>query len=59
MKVPIFQVDAFTDRPFTGNPATVCILPWPQETAWMQSVAREINPSETAFLLWQEDILLP
>jgi PhzF family phenazine biosynthesis protein len=55
MKVPIFQVDAFTDKPFTGNPAAVCILPQPQETAWMQNVAREINLSETAFVLRQED----
>ncbi len=55
MKVPLFQVDAFTDKPFAGNPAAVCLLPQPQETAWMQNVAREMNLSETAFLLRQED----
>jgi PhzF family phenazine biosynthesis protein len=44
-------VDAFTDRPFAGNPAAVCLLeagPWPEET-WMQEVAAELNLSETAF----------
>src|SRR4051794_10090489 len=46
-------VDAFTDRPFSGNPAGVCLLPageWPQE-AWMQCVAAEMRHSETAFAL--------
>jgi PhzF family phenazine biosynthesis protein len=51
----IYQVDAFTDKPFTGNPAAVCVLPEPKEDAWMQNVAREMNLSETAFLLKQED----
>lgn len=55
MGQPIFQVDAFTDRPFTGNPAAVCLLPAPQEEQWMQQVAREINLSETAFLTRQTD----
>jgi PhzF family phenazine biosynthesis protein len=44
-------VDAFTDRPFAGNPAGVCLLEgedWPDET-WMQQVAAELNLSETAF----------
>jgi PhzF family phenazine biosynthesis protein len=44
-------VDAFTDRPFAGNPAAVCLLTgdrWPDET-WMQAVAAEMNLSETAF----------
>lgn len=56
MKVPIFQVDAFTSRPFSGNPAAVCILPQPREAAWMQNVAREMNLSETAFLVPEGDI---
>ncbi|MFJ1608477.1 PhzF family phenazine biosynthesis protein [Streptomyces sp. NPDC088253] len=46
-------VDAFTDRPFAGNPAGVCLLPageWPAD-AWMQRVAAEMNHSETAFAL--------
>jgi PhzF family phenazine biosynthesis protein len=45
------QVDAFTDRPFAGNPAAVCILPAAREPAWMQLVAREMNLAETAFLV--------
>ena len=44
-----FQVDAFTDTPFTGNPAAVVLLDEPREEAWMQSVAAEMNLSETAF----------
>jgi PhzF family phenazine biosynthesis protein len=48
--VKIYQVDAFTDRPFSGNPAGVCILPGPVDPAWMRDVAREMNVSETAFL---------
>jgi PhzF family phenazine biosynthesis protein len=50
MGLPIVQVDAFTDRPFAGNPAAVCILPAPRDERWMQDVAREMNLSETAFL---------
>ena len=50
MKVPIVQVDAFTDRPFAGNPAAVCVLTEPRNESWMQNVAREVNLSETAFL---------
>jgi PhzF family phenazine biosynthesis protein len=51
----ITQVDAFTNTPFTGNPAAVCILPTPKSDDWMQKVAQEMNLSETAFLLKQED----
>ena len=54
MSIPLFQVDAFTATPFAGNPAAVCLLSAPAEAAWMQSVAREMNLSETAFL-HQED----
>lgn len=46
-------VDAFTDRPFTGNPAAVCLLDadsWP-DVDWMQQVAAEMNLAETAFAL--------
>ncbi|NNL64762.1 MAG: PhzF family phenazine biosynthesis protein [Myxococcales bacterium] len=49
----IFQVDAFTDRPFAGNPAAVCPLADAPEEGWMQNVAREMNLSETAFF-WPE-----
>ena len=58
MEVKLFQVDAFTDQPFRGNPAAVCILPESHEghdAAWMQSVASEMNLSETAFLQGVED----
>ncbi len=51
MKIPLYQVDAFTDQPFHGNPAGVCFLSAPRPNQWMQSVAQEINLSETAFLL--------
>jgi PhzF family phenazine biosynthesis protein len=51
----IYQVDAFTDRPFAGNPAGVCILPDYAAVDWMQSVAREMNLSETAFLVRRPD----
>ena len=51
----IFQVDAFTNQPFAGNPAAVCILPQPVEDSWMQNVAKEMNLSETAFLHKQVD----
>ena len=46
----ITQVDAFTDRPFAGNPAAVCVLDAPRPDAWMQSVAQEMNLSALAFL---------
>jgi PhzF family phenazine biosynthesis protein len=52
---PLFQVDAFTDQPFAGNPAAVCILHHPESAAWMQAVASEMNLSETAFLVPQQD----
>ncbi|MEW5960592.1 MAG: PhzF family phenazine biosynthesis protein [Chloroflexota bacterium] len=51
----IIQVDAFTQRPFRGNPAAVCVLPAPAGEAWMQDVAAEMNLSETAFLYPQDD----
>ena len=50
MSLPVFQVDAFTDKPFTGNPAAVVLLERQAETSWMQAVAREMNLSETAFV---------
>lgn len=52
--IPIAQVDAFTDRPFSGNPAAVCMLPEMREDSWLQEVAAEMNLSETAFLVPQE-----
>lgn len=50
MSTPIFQVDAFTDQLFAGNPAAVVLLEQQQESVWMQAVAREMNLSETAFV---------
>ncbi len=55
MSLQIVQVDAFTSRPFTGNPAAVCVLPEPRDAAWMQNVASEMNLAETAFLVPRED----
>lgn len=55
MGLRITQVDAFTDTPFAGNPAAVCLLPAERDEGWMQSVAREMNLSETAFLVRQAD----
>jgi PhzF family phenazine biosynthesis protein len=54
MPLEIVQVDEFTDKPFGRNPAAVCILPAPREEAWMAAVAREMNLSETAYLVPQE-----
>lgn len=54
MNPDLFQVDSFTDQPFAGNPAGVCILPEPQTDIWMTALAREMNLSETAFL-WPEE----
>ena len=57
MGLAIYQVDAFTDRPFAGNPAAVCPLPLPAFPAagWMQAVAAEMNLAETAFLVRRHD----
>jgi PhzF family phenazine biosynthesis protein len=55
MPLTITQVDAFSAKPFAGNSAAVCVLPEAREASWMQSVAREMNLSETAFLLRQSD----
>ena len=55
MKQIIIQVDAFTNTPFKGNPAAVCVLDRIVDESWMQLVAREMNLSETAFAIEQED----
>jgi predicted PhzF superfamily epimerase YddE/YHI9 len=47
----ITVVDAFTSKPFSGNPAAVCVLERPADESWMRHVAREMNLSETAFLV--------
>ena len=64
MAIRIVQVDAFTSRPFAGNPAAVCVFPkapagHPSEhpsEQWMRDVAREMNLSETAFLFQREGV---
>ena len=55
MSIPICQVDAFTAKPFAGNPAGVCILAEVADEKWMQNVAREMNLSETAFICPEAD----
>ncbi len=50
MRIPLYQVDAFADRAFAGNPAAVCLLEdWPEDSL-LQAIAAENNLSETAFL---------
>ncbi len=55
MGTKIYQVDAFTDKPFAGNPAAVCILEKQADATWMQNIAAEMNLSETAFLAPRDD----
>lgn len=51
----LLVVDAFTSRPFAGNPAAVCIVDEERDDAWRQAVAAEMNLSETAFLERRSD----
>jgi PhzF family phenazine biosynthesis protein len=51
----LWLIDAFTTRPFRGNPAGVCLLHDPRPDAWMQALAAEMNQAETAFLLRGDD----
>ena len=67
MALPFLQIDAFTDKPFAGNPAAVVVLPAAtdkaadkaahraNDEAWMRHVAAEMNLSETAFLVKRPD----
>ena len=55
MALQLFHVDAFTDKLFSGNPAAVFILPEPRSPSWMQMAAREMNLSESSFLLKAKD----
>ena len=59
MGLRIVQVDAFSSKPFAGNPAAVCVLAHAADKKWMQAVAREMNLSETAFLFRAGDVLHP
>jgi PhzF family phenazine biosynthesis protein len=51
MQIPYFHVDAFTSRPFGGNPAGVCLLDSWLADDLLQRIAAENNLAETAFLL--------
>jgi PhzF family phenazine biosynthesis protein len=51
----IFTVDSFTDQPFKGNPAAVCLLESPRSDEWMQALASEMRHSETAFVTPREE----
>jgi PhzF family phenazine biosynthesis protein len=51
MKIPLYQIDAFADQPFTGNPAAICPLQTWLDDATMQNMAMENNLSETAFFV--------
>jgi PhzF family phenazine biosynthesis protein len=51
----LLGIDAFTDEPFRGNPAAVCLLDERRDDDWMQSLATEMNLSETAFVLPRDD----
>ncbi len=55
MDDPIYHVDAFTERPFAGNPAAVCLLSSERDDRWLVGVAAEMNLSETAFLVPEPD----
>src|ERR1051326_4445909 len=51
----LFQVDAFTDRAYSGNPAAVCLLTENRPDDWMQTVAAEMNLAETAYVVRGDD----
>jgi PhzF family phenazine biosynthesis protein len=54
MSIPYYQVDTFTSRLFSGNPAGVCLLAdWPSEGI-LQSIATENNLAETAFVVQRD-----
>jgi len=55
MRVPIYQIDAFTSRRFAGNPAAVMVFPEFPDDAAMQAIAAENNLAETAFLVLNDD----
>lgn len=55
MRIPIYQIDAFTSRVFSGNPAAVCPLEDWLDDAQLQAIAAENNLSETAFFLRKGD----
>jgi PhzF family phenazine biosynthesis protein len=54
MKLPIYQVDAFANQAFVGNPAGVCVLEEVLEDSVMQNIALEMNLAETAFVIREQ-----
>jgi PhzF family phenazine biosynthesis protein len=55
MKIPLYQLDAFTSKPFAGNPAAICPLETWLDDATMQAIATENNLSETAFFVPEDE----
>ncbi|MBM3324178.1 MAG: PhzF family phenazine biosynthesis protein, partial [Calditrichaeota bacterium] len=55
MPLSLHTIDAFTDKPFAGNPAGVCVLERALPDELMQRIAAEMNLSETAFLVPEKD----
>lgn len=55
MSTQLYVIDAFAERPFTGNPAGVCLPDFPRDDRWMQALASELNLPETAFLAPRRD----
>jgi PhzF family phenazine biosynthesis protein len=55
MGTPLFWVDAFTDTPFRGNPAAICLLDAPAGESWMQRLAFELGLAETAYVVPRAD----
>lgn len=55
-RIPVWQVNAFADRPFAGNPAAVCILPSYPSDQWLQNIAAEMNLSETSFIVPSDEL---
>ena len=55
MTVPVIHVDTFVETGLRGNAAAVCVLEGPANSSWMQSIAHEMNVSETAFFYRESD----
>ncbi len=55
MAIPLWHIDAFTERPFAGNPAAVVFLDGARDERWYQAVAEEMNLAETAFVSPRDD----
>ncbi|WP_200831865.1 PhzF family phenazine biosynthesis protein [Aquimarina sp. AU474] len=56
MKIPMYQIDAFTKTLFGGNPAAICHLPYWLDDSLMQNIAKENNLAETAYFVKKDDI---